>query len=212
MVNTSIASILSAAGNRNVASMITTGSAGQQTADPGADRQTTPLTPRTHDPRMTCSLIEVRSRFGSELDTFRNYVTEQTQRLAELQDIRDLTVFQEYLRTEVQRPGCQANAVTSTMRITDATSTVPSPATPDNIRRTTLFPRDSHRLTPSGVSRRPLLTRTLPPDLGAGSCRTTPAGESQGTQAGARSRAKAAPSFALSSPSFSRAPLVAVLA
>lgn len=47
-------------------------------------------------------IIEVRSRFGTELDTFREYVTEQAQRLAELDDIRDLVVFQEYLRTEVQ--------------------------------------------------------------------------------------------------------------
>lgn len=46
-------------------------------------------------------IIEVRSRFGTELDTFRKYVTKQTQQLAELQDIRDLDVFQEYLRTEV---------------------------------------------------------------------------------------------------------------
>ncbi|MFI7680946.1 DUF6236 family protein [Actinophytocola sp. NPDC049390] len=47
-------------------------------------------------------IIQVRSRFGAELDTFREYVTQQTQRLSELQDIRDLAVFQEYLRTEVQ--------------------------------------------------------------------------------------------------------------
>ncbi|WP_157110792.1 DUF6236 family protein [Nocardia anaemiae] len=47
-------------------------------------------------------IVEVRSRFGTELDAFRNYVTEQAQRLSELHDIRDLPVFQEYLRTEVQ--------------------------------------------------------------------------------------------------------------
>lgn len=47
-------------------------------------------------------IIEVRSQFGTELDAFREYVTEQAQRLATLQDIRDLKVFEEYLRTEVQ--------------------------------------------------------------------------------------------------------------
>jgi hypothetical protein len=47
-------------------------------------------------------IIEVRSQFGAELDTFREYVTQQTQRLAELQTVRDLAVFQEYLRTEVR--------------------------------------------------------------------------------------------------------------
>ncbi|MFI7122686.1 DUF6236 family protein [Amycolatopsis sp. NPDC049868] len=48
-------------------------------------------------------IIEVRSRFGTELDAFRVYVTQQVERLAELQDIRDLPVFYEYLQTEVQR-------------------------------------------------------------------------------------------------------------
>ncbi|MFE5566603.1 DUF6236 family protein [Amycolatopsis japonica] len=48
-------------------------------------------------------IIEVRSRFGTELDAFRHYVTQQVERLAELQDVRDLPVFHEYLQTEVQR-------------------------------------------------------------------------------------------------------------
>ncbi|WP_410630966.1 DUF6236 family protein [Amycolatopsis sp. cmx-4-83] len=47
-------------------------------------------------------VIEARARFGAELDTFRSYVTDQAQQLAELQDVRDLPVFQEHLRTEVQ--------------------------------------------------------------------------------------------------------------
>ncbi|QRP47438.1 DUF6236 family protein [Amycolatopsis sp. FDAARGOS 1241] len=46
-------------------------------------------------------IIEVRTKFGAELDAFRRYVTEQSQRLAQLQDVRDLAVFREYLRTEV---------------------------------------------------------------------------------------------------------------
>jgi hypothetical protein len=47
-------------------------------------------------------IIEIRARFGTELDAFRQYVTQQTKRFAELNDVRDLTVFHEYLRTEVQ--------------------------------------------------------------------------------------------------------------
>lgn len=47
-------------------------------------------------------VIEARSRFGTELDAFRSYVTDQAQQLAELQDVRDLPVFQEHLSTEVQ--------------------------------------------------------------------------------------------------------------
>lgn len=48
-------------------------------------------------------IIDVRSRFGTELGAFREYVATQAQRLAELEDVRDLDVFEEYLRTEVQR-------------------------------------------------------------------------------------------------------------
>ncbi|MBF6062008.1 hypothetical protein IU500_19335 [Nocardia terpenica] len=47
-------------------------------------------------------IIEIRSRFGPELDAFRSYVTEQAQKLATLKDIRDVPVFEEYLHTEVQ--------------------------------------------------------------------------------------------------------------
>lgn len=47
-------------------------------------------------------IVELRTRFGAELDAFRGYVTEQTRQMAELQDVRDLSVFQEYLRSEVQ--------------------------------------------------------------------------------------------------------------
>ncbi|MBF6329593.1 DUF6236 family protein [Nocardia transvalensis] len=47
-------------------------------------------------------ILEVRARFGTELDAFRSYVTDQARQLAELQDIRDLPVFEEYLRTEVE--------------------------------------------------------------------------------------------------------------
>ena len=48
-------------------------------------------------------ILEIRSKFGTELDAFRAYVTEQVQQLAALDDIRDLSVFQEYLHTEIQR-------------------------------------------------------------------------------------------------------------
>jgi hypothetical protein len=48
-------------------------------------------------------IIQIRAEFGSELDAFRGYVTEQVERLAGLNDIRDLSVFQEYLRLEAAR-------------------------------------------------------------------------------------------------------------
>jgi len=48
-------------------------------------------------------ILEIRSKFGAELDAFRSYVTAHTQQLAALEDVRDVTVFQEYLYTEVQR-------------------------------------------------------------------------------------------------------------
>ncbi|MBG0853673.1 hypothetical protein I2W78_17915 [Streptomyces spinoverrucosus] len=48
-------------------------------------------------------IIEVRSKFGAELDAFRTYVTEQVQSFAALEHVRDLAVFQEYLHSEVQR-------------------------------------------------------------------------------------------------------------
>lgn len=48
-------------------------------------------------------ILEVRAKFAAELDAFRCYVAEQAHRLAELDDVRDFTVFQEYLRTEVSR-------------------------------------------------------------------------------------------------------------
>src|SRR6266540_7174719 len=48
-------------------------------------------------------IIQIRAEFGSELDGFRGYVTEQVERLAGLKDIRDLSVFQEYLRLEAAR-------------------------------------------------------------------------------------------------------------
>jgi hypothetical protein len=48
-------------------------------------------------------ILEVRAKFAAELDAFRAYVAEQVHRLAELDDVRDFTVFQEYLRTEVHQ-------------------------------------------------------------------------------------------------------------
>ncbi|WIX82241.1 DUF6236 family protein [Amycolatopsis carbonis] len=48
-------------------------------------------------------IIEVRTKFGAELDAFRRYVTEQSEKLAQLQDVRDVEVFREYLRDEVDR-------------------------------------------------------------------------------------------------------------
>jgi hypothetical protein len=48
-------------------------------------------------------IIEVRSKFGAELDAFRAYVAEQVQEFAALDDVRDLAVFEEYLQIEVQR-------------------------------------------------------------------------------------------------------------
>ncbi|MGH4013481.1 MAG: DUF6236 family protein [Pseudonocardiaceae bacterium] len=48
-------------------------------------------------------VLDVRAKFAAELDAFRTYVAEQVHRLAELDDVRDLTVFQEYLRTEVHQ-------------------------------------------------------------------------------------------------------------
>jgi hypothetical protein len=48
-------------------------------------------------------ILDVRATFADELDAFRTYVAEQVHRLAELDDVRDLTVFQEYLRTEVHQ-------------------------------------------------------------------------------------------------------------
>ncbi|WP_156993160.1 DUF6236 family protein [Pseudonocardia acaciae] len=47
-------------------------------------------------------IIEFRSRFGVELDTYRKYVGEQAQKLARLENVRDFGVFEEYLRSEVQ--------------------------------------------------------------------------------------------------------------
>lgn len=48
-------------------------------------------------------ILDVRAKFAAELDAFRAYVAEEVHRLAELDDVRDLTVFQEYLRTEVHQ-------------------------------------------------------------------------------------------------------------
>lgn len=48
-------------------------------------------------------IIEIRSRFGTELNAFRSYVTDQIQQMAKLQDVRDLPVLHEHLHTEVQR-------------------------------------------------------------------------------------------------------------
>ncbi|MGW4486457.1 DUF6236 family protein [Amycolatopsis sp. NPDC004368] len=48
-------------------------------------------------------IIEVREKFGTELDAFRRYVTEKSEQLTQLEDVRDLDVFQQYLRTEVDQ-------------------------------------------------------------------------------------------------------------
>jgi uncharacterized protein DUF6236 len=48
-------------------------------------------------------ILDVRAKFATELDAFRGYVAQQVHSLAELDDVRDLVVFQEYLRTEVHR-------------------------------------------------------------------------------------------------------------
>lgn len=48
-------------------------------------------------------IIEVRAKFGQDLDNFRRYVAEQAQQLAALEGIRDWAVVQDYLRDEVQR-------------------------------------------------------------------------------------------------------------
>ncbi|HEV7647411.1 MAG TPA: DUF6236 family protein [Actinophytocola sp.] len=49
------------------------------------------------------TILEIRAKFAAELDAFRTYVAEQVHKLAELDDVRDLTVFNEYLRTEVHQ-------------------------------------------------------------------------------------------------------------
>jgi hypothetical protein len=48
-------------------------------------------------------IVEVRSKFGRELDSFRAYVTTQVERLTEVKDVSEFTVFQEYIRNDVQR-------------------------------------------------------------------------------------------------------------
>jgi hypothetical protein len=48
-------------------------------------------------------ILDVRAKFAAELDAFRGYVADEVRRLAELDDVRDLVVFQEYLRTEVHQ-------------------------------------------------------------------------------------------------------------
>ena len=48
-------------------------------------------------------IIEIRAKFGPELDAFRTYVTEQVNKMAEITDVRDVTVFREYISTEVNR-------------------------------------------------------------------------------------------------------------
>jgi hypothetical protein len=47
-------------------------------------------------------IVEVRARFGPELDAFREYVTSQVAQLSKIEDVQELTVFQEYVRNEVQ--------------------------------------------------------------------------------------------------------------
>ncbi|MGW1679529.1 DUF6236 family protein [Saccharopolyspora sp. NPDC002376] len=48
-------------------------------------------------------IVEVRQRFGAELDAFREYVTSQVEQMTGIEDVRELTVFQEHVRNEVQR-------------------------------------------------------------------------------------------------------------
>ncbi|MFF2938046.1 DUF6236 family protein [Streptomyces mirabilis] len=48
-------------------------------------------------------ILEIRAEFGSELDGFREFAAEQVQRLGAIEDVRDAGLYQEYLRTEVDR-------------------------------------------------------------------------------------------------------------
>jgi hypothetical protein len=48
-------------------------------------------------------ILQVRQEFGAELDAFRGFVAEQVQGLAGLDDVRNRSVFEEYLRAEVGR-------------------------------------------------------------------------------------------------------------
>lgn len=47
-------------------------------------------------------IIEVRKRFGDELDAFRDYVTQQVAGLADLTEVRDVEVYRAYLEDEVR--------------------------------------------------------------------------------------------------------------
>lgn len=47
-------------------------------------------------------ILEIREEFGAELEAFRDYVTAEVGRISEIGDVRDIAVFQEHLRTEVQ--------------------------------------------------------------------------------------------------------------
>ncbi|MFG3280402.1 DUF6236 family protein [Streptomyces sp. NPDC048111] len=48
-------------------------------------------------------ILEVRAEFGPELDAFRQFTADQVQRLGAIEDVRDAGLYQEYLRTEVDR-------------------------------------------------------------------------------------------------------------
>lgn len=47
-------------------------------------------------------ILEIRQEFGAELESFREYVTAEVERISEIEEVRDIAVFQEHLRTEVQ--------------------------------------------------------------------------------------------------------------
>lgn len=48
-------------------------------------------------------ILKIRAQFGPELDGFREFAAEQVQRLGAIEDVRDAGLYQEYLRTEVDR-------------------------------------------------------------------------------------------------------------
>lgn len=48
-------------------------------------------------------IVEIRQKFGAELDAFREYVTGQVEQLSGIEDVQDFTLFQEHIHNEVQR-------------------------------------------------------------------------------------------------------------
>ncbi|RKT82696.1 hypothetical protein SAMN05421805_104167 [Saccharopolyspora antimicrobica] len=48
-------------------------------------------------------IVEIRQKFGVELDAFREYVTGQVEQMSGIEDVQDFTLFQEHIHNEVQR-------------------------------------------------------------------------------------------------------------